>query len=212
MERPRRIRKTDVDNPIRKLFGFGESEWCLIQDLFTYTLPDFKGDASSPGRLSTKRTAQPDGDPLAHYCESVVRVLQSAFGKDKRISCTVYEEPDEQSLPIRMVTIHLDDGSSQRRIEHKRIASSLLLAELDQISQRVVSQSDENAPILRSRVMRMYTTLETDGKPVPGVVIVKPDQCRFWIPSVGLRDADEIAADLLTWGAGQGLEVKSSVH
>jgi hypothetical protein len=211
-ERTPAISETDVDDTIRQLFGFRESEWCLIRDLFAYTLPDFKGDASSPGRLSTKRTAHPDGDPLADYCESVVRVLQSAFGKDKRVSCTVYEEPEGQSLPIRMVTIHLGDGSPQRRIEYKRIASSLLLAELDQISQRVVSQSDENAPILRSRVMRMYTTLETDGKQVPSVVIVKPDQCRFWIPSLGLRDADEIAADLLTWGAGQGLEVKSSVH
>ena len=60
--------------------------------------------------------------------------------------------------------------------------------------------------------MRMYTTLEIQGKPVPSVVIVKPDQRRYWISSAGLREADEIAADLLTWSASLGLEVESSVH
>ena len=36
----------DVDNRIRELLGFKESEWALIEDLFEFTLPDFKGDAS----------------------------------------------------------------------------------------------------------------------------------------------------------------------
>jgi methylase of polypeptide subunit release factors len=211
-ERASRISMADVDGTIRRLFNFGESEWCLINDLFTYTLPDFKGDASSPGRLPTNRTTQVGSDQLALYCGSVMRVLQSAFGTDKKISCAVYEEPDEPLLPIRLVTVYLDSRESSGRIERKRMASGLLLAELDHISHRVVSQSDENAPLLRSRVMRMYTTLEIEGKQVPSVVIVKPDQCRFWIPSAGLRDADEIAADLLTWSAGLRLEVASSVH
>jgi len=39
----------DVDNRIRELLSFKESEWALIEDLFAFTLPDFK---AMPTRLA----------------------------------------------------------------------------------------------------------------------------------------------------------------
>jgi hypothetical protein len=45
----------DIDERIRQAFEFKDSEWVLINDLFNYTLPDFKGDSASPGRQRTIR-------------------------------------------------------------------------------------------------------------------------------------------------------------
>jgi hypothetical protein len=34
---------------------------------------------------------------------------------------------------------------------------------------------------------------------VPTVFIVKPDQVRYWTRSMALRDADEVAGDIMLW-------------
>lgn len=44
-----------VDRQIYQAFNFKDSEKVLIEDLFRYTLPDFKGDSYSPGRQKTRR-------------------------------------------------------------------------------------------------------------------------------------------------------------
>ncbi len=34
---------------------------------------------------------------------------------------------------------------------------------------------------------------------IPTVFLIKPNQLRYWTQSVALRDADEVASDLLHW-------------
>ena len=53
----------DVDERVRKAFGFKDAEWTLVDDLFRYTLPDFKGDQTSPGRQITERAPSSPNRP-----------------------------------------------------------------------------------------------------------------------------------------------------
>jgi hypothetical protein len=108
--------------------------------------------------------------------------------------------------------VYLEGPASGARIEHKRITSNGLFDELAKIARLVSPESDNGSHILRTRVARLYFTLTTNGAAVPTVVLVKPDQKRYWTRSAGLRDGDEIAADVLMWSARPTIEDGSRVQ
>ena len=41
--------------------------------------------------------------------------------------------------------------------------------------------------------------MEIAGRKVPTIFLVKPDKVRYWTRSMALRDADEVAADIILW-------------
>ena len=54
------------------------------------------------------------------------------------------------------------------------------------------------------RCVRTYDHFEPQmsaGQQALVVNIIKPDQIRYWTRSMALRDADDVAADLMTWGS-----------
>jgi hypothetical protein len=76
---------SDFDEQIRQNFGFKDAEWVLIEDLYNVTLPDFKGDEVSPGRMRTTRDENSVLEPqLRQYSEYFIRVLKAGFGQDKK--------------------------------------------------------------------------------------------------------------------------------
>ena len=193
----------------RSLLAFTDSEWALVEDLCDYTLPDFKGDATSPGRLQTRRPNENSRDDTEQYCRSVMRVLRAAFGKDKSISCTVFSESDSARLPVRLAMLHLGGRLASGEVRITRMSSNELLNELRSASQHA---SPTSGPVVRSRVIRLYFTASVSGELTPTIAVIKPDQVRYWTRSMGLRDGDEIAADVITWGNSTPSKVKSSVH
>jgi hypothetical protein len=80
------------------------------------------------------------------------------------------------------------------------------------VARLVSPESDNGAQILRTRIARLYAVLDLDRLQVPTVVLVKPDQARYWTRSAGFRDGDEIAADVMMWGARATVEADSSVQ
>jgi hypothetical protein len=38
-----------------------------------------------------------------------------------------------------------------------------------------------------------------NGVKIPTIYLIKPDKIRYWTRSMALRDADEVAADIMTW-------------
>jgi hypothetical protein len=185
---------------IRDLFELNESEWSLVEDLFSYTLPDFKGDSQSPGRL---RTTRGEGDELGVYSEAFIRVLRSGFGSDKRLSARVFEEPSNgYLLPVRMLVVHLDVPQTRKAdIQRERIEPGILLRELERLCSPVANRvPNGGGRTLGKRFLRLYTSLEVEQRPVPSVVLVKPDQVRYWTRAAALHDADDVASDVMRWG------------
>ena len=140
------------------------AEWVLIEDLFQYTLPDFKGADDSPGRQRTMRgRGLPDSrtginKELHAYCERFIRVIKAGFGKDKNICATIFREEDDESLlPIRLVAIHFD-WPGRKPIQYETLSRGNLWHELTSIS-KTQSNDDSAVPgkggILRQRVARV---------------------------------------------------------
>ncbi|MCW5552346.1 MAG: N-6 DNA methylase [Verrucomicrobiae bacterium] len=190
----------DADNRIRALIRFKESEWTLIEDLFEFTLPDFKGDARSPGRLPTLRklhghkgTVESD---LQGYAGQFIRVLKAGFGDEKDICTTIFQEPLAARLPVRLLAIHLD-WPGRKLVEIAPMDSEALLQRLAKLYTECMKAPGNASGFHFERSARLYAPhLTPDGK-VPTVFLIKPDQRRQWTRSMAMRDADEVAAEIM---------------
>ena len=172
---------SELDEQVMNAFDLKSSERALVQDVLTYTLPDFKGGFTSPGREKTQRATSANTEPeLQLYCEWFLRVLQSGFG-NSRLGATIYTDSLGDPLPVRAVAIHLN--AAEQGIRTVRLADTDLLRRWRH----------------RDRIAHVYDVISVDGKPVPTVYILKPDQRRYWTRSVAMRDADEVALDVLQW-------------
>jgi hypothetical protein len=185
-----------IDAHVRRAFGFKDAEWVLIEDLFNVTLPDFKGDECSPGRQRTHRRSGGHDEPeLSRYCEYFIRVLKAGFGEDKAIAATVFQEKGTDLLPFRLVAFELGQPAEQA-LHVETLDLPELVAELEMLNNTwLKTRRGEAGSVYHQRVARIYT----HRGQVPTVFVIKPDACRYWTRSMGLHDADEVAADLVRW-------------
>lgn len=189
----------DVDARVRRLFSLRPAEWTLIRDLVQFTFADFKGDASSPGRQPTRRGAEAD---LKAYARSFTGVTKAGFGSDKRVCVTAFQETSDRHLPVRMVAVHLGwpdpDGF---RVEP--LPQGTLTSRLEELNQKfLATPAGREGGIFYQRVARVYDTVKRRGVGVPTVYLIKPDRLRYWTRSAAMRDADDVAADLMSWRDG----------
>ncbi|MFH0980882.1 MAG: N-6 DNA methylase, partial [Planctomycetota bacterium] len=194
----------DVDERIRRVFSFKPAEWTLIKDLVQYTFADFKGDAFSPGRLPTKRGAEAD---LKAYARSFAGVMKAGFGPDKQVCATVFQETSAPHLPVRLVAIHLGWPDGERfRVES--FSHSGLRSRLEELNEKfLVTPAGHEGGIFYQRVARVYDTVRHQDANVPTVYLIKPDRLRYWTRSAAMRDADEVAADLMSWSEGADVPI-----
>jgi len=194
----------ELDERVREAFGFSESEWTLIDDLFNYTLPDFKGNSDSSGRLPTRYIQGIDNDQdeesfLRNYCDFFFRVLKAGFGADKRISATIFSESDDSALPVRLLAIHLDD-IKDGDIGIERYSCAELRNQLLKWDKMLApSQTGKSKGALHQRVAKVYDVVNRGRKRIPTVYLIKPDRRRYWTRSIAMRDADSIAVDIMMW-------------
>ncbi|MCA9050142.1 MAG: N-6 DNA methylase [Planctomycetaceae bacterium] len=194
----------EIDSRVLDLFGFKPVERILIEDLFQFTLPDFKGDAESPGRLPTPRGGGRDPD-LRAYAGQVMRVLKAGFGSDRQVAVTIFQESDSNRLPARMLAIHLHWPERRKPVELEAIASTGLAERLTGVYQNLMKANGTDG-FLFERHARLYVEHPTGNGPVPTVLIIKPDLRRHWTRSQALRDGDEIAAEILRMKWGESSE------
>lgn len=175
----------DLDDLAFELFNLTDAEKVLIEDMLHFTLEDFLGDESAPGRAPTNNAG--DDEHLTDYCDHVIRVLKSGFGADKSIRATIFATPQRQ-LPYRLVAFELSN-SELCDIEVQEVKTAELLKQLSQLGTNF--QADGGS-IFHQRVGRVYEVVNG----TPTIFLIKPDEKRFWTRSIGLNDGDEIALDL----------------
>jgi hypothetical protein len=188
-----------LDKLIRRAFGLNEAQRALVEDLFHVTLRDFKGAQNSPGRLITTRLVRDkkgsrEEPELALYCDYFLRALRAAFGGDKAVSTTIFQETaGEKLLPLRMVAIHFD-LLTEPVVRVETLQSEELRGEIERLDAEEQERSSQGSVYTRS-VVRCYTTTKHQSRTVPTVFLLKPDQCRYWTRTAALHDADAVIVD-----------------
>ncbi|MEK6258076.1 MAG: N-6 DNA methylase [Planctomycetota bacterium] len=198
-----------IDELARRLFALTQADWTLIEDLLDVTLPDAIRKTPGLGRKTTTRKATPehnDESELAVYGQTLIRVLKSTFGRDKSLAFTIYQEPDEEQLPVRMVTLHLDwQGRPPMTIEP--IAADGLLDQLGAFHRDVLSKKVRSATgdgLGFQRVAFFFHSHQVNHVRVRNLTIIKPDEYRYWTRSQAMRDADELAASIMKAAGRKG--------
>jgi hypothetical protein len=205
---------TDIDERVSDLLGLKPAERVLVEDLIRYTLPDYKhstrkayrGDIPpSPGRRRTIRTTS-DGEiepELEAYCEQFLRVFDTGL-EAENVCATIFQEAAGGRLPVRMVAIHLDWPGHSKRVRLEPMGTSGLVELLTGLDRMLSGANPEQGGVFYRRVARAYHHVQADGRKVPTVYLIKPDQIRYWTRSSALREADEVAADAFRWAQDAG--------
>jgi hypothetical protein len=201
----------DIDRRAQGLYGLKEVERILVDDFFNISLIDYTGVRASPGRQPVIAD-EPERSRriLRAYCESFLRVLRAGFGEDKPVCATIFQAESTEPVPFCLVAVHLDWPGREVIVEDA-LAGDGLLDRLHWLNERSLQAKPEDGSIFYQRVARVYQMIVIGQQRVPTVYLVKPNQVRYWTRSVALRDADEVAADILLWGQIPGGEMEQDV-
>ena len=105
-----------------------------------------------------------------------------------------FVEDSKPTLPVRLVAIHLElkrDASVKSEV----ISAGYLADQLKRIYGMLTSNVDDM--ISYRRIGRVFDLWTIDGRSVPTILMVKPDESRFWTRSIAMRDADEVSGEIL---------------
>lgn len=196
-----------IDELARELYELTQADWAVMEDLLDFTLPDCLRQSPGPGRNPTNRTG---GEPeMTAYVQTLSRVLTGTFGKDKEVSATVYHEPRDNYLPVRMVTMHFN-WPGRRPVSIEPIAADGLLDQLAKFARETLkgkSAAANGDSLGFQRVAYLFHSVSTNRGRVRSLTIVKPDERRYWTRSLAMRDADDLASAIFKaagWKGGSG--------
>ena len=128
-----------------------------------------------------------------------MRVIKAGFGQDKQVCATIFKEQNSNHLPIRLVAIYLNRLDCEG-VHVESIDSLHLLEKLENLNQLYLEKGNtENGGFFYQRVAKIYDSVQLNGLKIPTIYLIKPDKIRYWTRSVALRDADELAADMMMW-------------
>lgn len=189
-----------IDAAARKMFALTTADWTLIEDFLEYTLPDILRKTPGKARYATRRKdkAGAKEPEITEYAKTFARVVKGTFGKNRTVGATVFTDPDGRSLPVRMLTIHLDAPQSSD-VRYTDMESDGLLDKLAEFHAGVLKQKSRAASgsgLGFQRVAYLLYSSRQDGKRVMNLSIVKPDERRYWTRSMAMRDADQLAIAL----------------
>jgi len=188
--------ENNIDECVFDVYDLTSVECALVEDFFEISIHDYK-DAAIP----IGRNPVPPSEVMEIYCEWFLNVLKSGFGSNKHISATIFKPTHEDEPTYNVIAIHLD-WPRKKEIQYEYLENSKLFEKLNDLEETLKKQSI-NKTIFYSRVSRIYQSMQVteNGKTqnVPTVFLIKPNQIRYWTRSVALRDADEVAFDIMQW-------------
>jgi hypothetical protein len=193
----------EIDTEMFKAFAFKDAERVLVEDMFNYVVPAFRGDSAAPGYARTSSTD--DGSPetlLAEYCHYFIRVLKAGFGQDRSIHATIFQSDRAHApLPYRLVSFELGDRETDGpNISVRTISTTAMVSQMEKLD---LGPGRKRRGMYGRRIARVY-----DGSSgIPTIFVLKPDMARFWTRSIAIEDGDEVALDLFRWQQSMSEEV-----
>lgn len=180
------IRNNAVGNATRAIeplvdeyFGVQPSERLLIDDAINVIIPSVQPTRS---RVAVP-TMMPAADAvLAAYKERLCATL----GQWSRTDAVIGRIVRSQKLGLAMAVIERTDAQRPH-------APDLTVDDMDVLT--TMDRLQKAFPSTGRTIDFVRGLMVFDG---PSLYIVKPDECRYWMQSSALNDADEIAGKLLT--------------
>jgi hypothetical protein len=121
-------------------------------------------------------------DIMKEYGEVFCKILNESFLYEKKFKSNIYFFKD---FPILMINVELseDEDISPNIYEGDQYKNELF--KLDNIM-----IEEKNTSVFINKQIRRYTK--------NGVIIIKPNKYRYWIPSNAIYDADKVYSDIMS--------------
>jgi hypothetical protein len=190
----------EIDLAAREILKLTEAESILVDDFVHFSLPDLLRKALGPGRQLTLRaegSAEAPSD-LHRYAETFLRVIASTFGEGRAIGATIFDEPGDQRLPVRMLTFHLGGDSEGGTIRTEAITADGLLDNLNDFwREQLTNRSRDSMSSTGIGFQRVAYLFHPgrDGNSL-SLTVIKPDERRYWTRTMAMRDADELSVSI----------------
>lgn len=163
--------KRDLDNlpypEIVEQLKLSEVERIIVKDVLTY--------------YKEKDYSKLLGPPSEKNIEEYQKVFCNTLN-------SIYHTNNTQFQPYKI--LHTDNYFAVH-FEYSEETITLLeeqIVNIEQYIQEVIPQRDTNQQHIHiQKIMKVY------GR--DSIILVKPKQLRYWLPSIALRDADEVFAD-----------------
>jgi hypothetical protein len=139
---------------------------------------------------------------LSAYCDTFIRGLQGAFGEHKSICATIYRDDKSAQLPVRLVAVHVD-WPMREKIRLEEIESDELFDTLKKLNTRYLQGNGNRGATQVQRIATIFDYVKVRRRSVPTFYLIKPDQVRYWLRSMALRDSDSVALDIMKWARTQ---------
>jgi hypothetical protein len=136
---------------------------------------------------------------LQDYASTFLKVLRATFGKEKQFSATIFETASNDDIPARLIAIQLGHGSG-KPIRRQPIQSDQLTTLLRRCGELFFRPTEKQ--IAFQRVIEAVDQTEMAGGKVSILYLVRPNQRRYWLRSLALRDADRLGSLISHLGDG----------
>jgi hypothetical protein len=175
-----------IDDEVVTRLGLSESEEILLEDLHQIVLPDAqKIKRDSPGRQPA--TLQ----HLQDYAATFLKVVRATFGKERHFSATIFETDSNDAIPARLIAIQL--GLNQNKpVDSQTVQSAELISLLRRCSELFFRPAEKQ--IAFQRVIEALDGSNMPDSEVSTLYLVRPNQLRYWLRSLALRDADRLGS------------------
>ncbi len=182
----------EIDSRVFAAFRLKDAERVLVEDMFNYILPDFRGDKNRPGSQRTASSDRNAPEPLlGDYCRYFMRVLKAGFGQERAIRATIFRPPPGTPLPYRLIAFELGKDELPDVTIHD-IGSVALIERLENL--------DHDSGLGRRGIyVHNVTRIYDSSTGTPTIFMLKPDMARHWTRSTALSDGDDVALDLFRW-------------
>jgi hypothetical protein len=174
-----------IDDEIISRLKFNESEKILIEDLHQVVLPDAQRRKGTPPGFEPATSRH-----LHDYAMIFLKVLRATFGKEKHFGATIFESNASNTIPARLIAIHLG-AKNTKSVQNQTVQSNELTTLLQRCSELFFRPAEKQ--IAFQRVIEALDHTDTPEGKVLTLYLVRPNQRRYWLRSLALRDADRLS-------------------
>jgi hypothetical protein len=173
-----------IDATVYASLKLTPAEKILVQDLYGTVLPDAQRQGGNPPGLQTVET-----DEIEAYAEIFLKVLSATYGSSAPAKATVFRNTGHASLPVQLIAIELNSGI-QSGVITQETSTEVLWSQLAACHETILSQS--RGSIGYQRIVEAIIERKTANGVSPALYLIKPNQRRYWLRSLAMRDADRL--------------------
>lgn len=173
-----------IDKTVFSLLELSPAEKILVEDLHQTVLPDAQRQGGNPPGL---KPATPSG--LRAYASTFLKVLSATYGPSVQASATLFQSGGTDNLPVQLIAIELNNGGPSG-VVRQELTKEELWQQLVSCHENILRQSREG--IGYQRIVEVILERQHQTGVSPALFLLKPNQRRYWLRSLAMRDADRL--------------------